>query len=108
MADKEKGLSSSQALAKYCAVDSLDVEDVKFCYNIDSFKRDIYRLVDLGANNERICKKVKAINEDFCRIKQTNVIKQEVSYTTTATGTPSSNNSNDSPPLRTKRGVIYI
>lgn len=69
LAAREAGLSVSQALGKFCSVETLETEDVKFCYNIDTIKKDIYRLLDLGANNDRVCKKVHTINSDFCRVR---------------------------------------
>ena len=58
--------SPSQALDRYCSLAHLPVDEQQFCYNIDSFKKDLGRVLDLGADERRVCKKVKAINFDFC------------------------------------------
>jgi hypothetical protein len=59
-------VSMSTALDKYCALKVLDVEDQQFCYNIDTMRGDINRLLDMGADETRVCKKVRSINPDFC------------------------------------------
>ncbi len=86
----KQGIAASNALEKYCSIPANDVEDEKFCYNVGTAKKDINRLLDLGASEERICKKVKSINAHFCTVK---MIKSE------RTGV----HVND----RFKRGVLY-
>lgn len=57
------------SLNSYCQLQTISVEDQKFCYNIDTIKGDLQRLLSLGANDDRICKKVKSVNPDFCVTK---------------------------------------
>lgn len=87
---KSQSIPMANALKKYCGMQSLEVEDEKFCYNTDTFKKDIDRLLGLNADEFRICKKVKSINPDFCQVKVATK-KEEFSI---------SQNS--------KRGIIYI
>ena len=72
-ASKELGvkqkISVVEALDKYCAIPSIEDGDAKFCYNIASLRTDVNRLLQLGANEFRVCKKVKSINPDFCTAK---------------------------------------
>ena len=89
---KAHTLPTSIALEKYCAVTNIEVEEQKFCYNIDNMKRDINKLLEYGADESRICKKINSINPDFCVIKQT---KPSV---------PAGIHINE----RYKRGIIYI
>jgi hypothetical protein len=65
----KQGISASIALEKFCSIPANNVEDEKFCYNVGTAKKDINRLLDLGASEERICKKVKSINPHFCTAK---------------------------------------
>ncbi len=62
----KQGISAASALDKYCTIATLEVDDLKFCYNIDTIKKDISRLLDMNADEYRVCKKVNAINPDFC------------------------------------------
>ena len=62
--------SVSDVLSRYCSLQTISVEDQKFCYDIENIKGEINRLLTLGASDERICRKVKAINPDFCRSKK--------------------------------------
>ena len=63
----KQGTSSTLALEQYCKIPSIEINDEKFCYDIGSIRKDIFRLMDLGADEFRICKKVKSINPDFCK-----------------------------------------
>ena len=56
------------------------MEEQQFCYNIDNFKRDLYRILDLGANEQRVCKKVMAINPHFCKIKKVSLNNNNKGY----------------------------
>lgn len=93
-AAKELGLkqsiTSSVALDKYCSIPSIEADDEKFCYNIATLKKDINRLLELGADEARICKKVKAINSDFCKSKTVKVERTGIQLNE-----------------RIKRGIIY-
>ena len=89
---KQSQIGVVEALEDYCKLQNINVEDQKFCYNIDTMKSDINRLLRLGADDDRICKKVKAVNPHFC------LSKTAKSEDTTAAYVPS----------RTKRGIIYI
>lgn len=64
-----QGIKNSEGFEKYCAIPTLDVDEQKFCYNTDTLRMDILRLLDLGADENRLCKKVKSINPDFCLVK---------------------------------------
>lgn len=64
-----QSIKNSEAFDKYCALSTLDVDEQKFCYNTDTLRKDILRLLDLGADESRLCKKVKTINPDFCLVK---------------------------------------
>ena len=86
----KQGITSAKALDKYCAIATLEVEDQKFCYNIDTIGKDISRLLEMGADEFRVCKKVSSINPDFCTVK---IVKS------TKTG----EQLND----RLKKGIIY-
>jgi hypothetical protein len=47
----------------------LPVDEQQFCYNAQGIQKDINRLLDLGANTNRICQKIQKINPDFCTTK---------------------------------------
>lgn len=87
----KQGISATAALDKYCEIETLSVEDQKFCYNTATIKKDLYRLMDMGADEYRVCKKVKAINSDFCKVMSTQVPRTGIQL-------------ND----RMKKGIIYI
>ena len=55
-------------LNSYCAVNSLEVADQKFCYNTENVRGELSRMLKLGADEYRICKKVRSMNPDFCRV----------------------------------------
>ncbi len=76
----------ADSLERYCKLDNLAVEDSKFCYDINTIQQEITRLLKFGASDERICKKLKAINPDFCITK---TVLQEKSFSR-------------------KKGIIYI
>ncbi len=42
------------------------MEDAKFCYDIDTIQMELKRLFDLGANDDRICRRVYSMNPHFC------------------------------------------
>lgn len=65
---KSKNINNAEALNKYCMVQGLSTEDQQFCYNIDSMKADIVRLLDLQADDKRICAKVYRVNPHFCTV----------------------------------------
>lgn len=107
----------SEALSKYCAVESLDVDHTKFCYNIDTIKKNLSRILDLGATNDRICKKVLAVNKDFCQSKQstsftgssdTASVLTTPSTSVDVTSDPADSSNTTTVPFKQKRGFIYI
>jgi hypothetical protein len=108
-------VSRSKAFEIYCNSDSIDVEDQKFCYNTDSFRKDIFRLMELGADEFRICKKIKSINSDFCQQKasrSSGITRFQVDVSERKILEESKNTSfttdlNNDPRYK-RRGVIYI
>ena len=84
-------LSTSKAFDNYCSLSKLEIEDLKFCYNTESIRNSLFRLFDFGADEFRICKRVKKENSDFCKVKIPKNSDQGVHF----------NN-------RLKRGIIYI
>lgn len=88
----KQGISATAALDLYCDIETLAVEEQKFCYNTATIKKDLYRLMDMGADEFRVCKKVRAINSDFCKVMTSPHIQR--------TGIQL----ND----RMKKGIIYI
>ena len=87
----KQGIAASTALERYCNIATLEVEDQKFCYDIATIGKDLYRLMELGADEYRICKRVKTINPHFCKMK-------------TAKSSKSGIQLNE----RNKKGIIYI
>ncbi len=63
----ENSLDAFKSYERYCSLRNLSVDDQQFCYNTDSVKNELLRLLDLGADENRVCKKVYQINPDFCR-----------------------------------------
>lgn len=61
--------SPSVSFDKYCALENIHVEEQQFCYDTNGIKNDVKRLLDLGAETDRICRKVKMTNADFCATK---------------------------------------
>ena len=61
--------SSSKYLDRYCSLKNLPVDEQKFCYNTDTIRRELIRLLDMGADEQRVCKKFYSINPDFCASK---------------------------------------
>ena len=61
------GDPATKSLDRYCNLESISVEEQQFCYNTQGFRSDILRMLDLGADENRICKKVHSINPDFCK-----------------------------------------
>jgi hypothetical protein len=98
---KDSTLSVTTALSKYCSIDTLNTEEMKFCYNIDTMKKDLFRLLEFGASNERVCQKVFSTNKDFCQVK----IKSTSNKDKTAAA---SSNSNNKKTPGHKKGLIYI
>jgi hypothetical protein len=66
LSQKDSTLSKASALQQYCQLPQLGVEDAKFCYDIDTIQKELKRLLDLGANEDRICRRVYAVNPHFC------------------------------------------
>jgi len=89
---RKQHLSVETSFEKFCLVSSLEVEEQKFCYNMDPLRLELNRLFKFGADDIRICKKIAAINSDFCRAKDTSK----------ATENPQLNSK------RKHRGIIYI
>jgi len=88
---KARNMKVSEALNLYCTLKELEVEDQKFCYNTENVRTNLNKLLDLGADEARVCKKVQAINPDFCKVMAKKVSPDGVRL-------------ND----RLIRGVIYI
>ena len=65
----KNNIPATSALDSYCEIQSLDTDDSKFCYNTANIRKELFRLIELGADEYRICQKVKSINSDFCKIK---------------------------------------
>ena len=61
------GPTNAEVFHRYCNISKLPVDERKFCYDTDSIRKEIYRLMDLGATEDRICRKVHKINPDFCK-----------------------------------------
>lgn len=75
---KDQGIPISAALDKVCRVTKdHDVEEQQFCYNIDTIRADLNRVLDLGAGEARACKKVKSINPHFCSLKDSSKNKNK-------------------------------
>jgi hypothetical protein len=87
----KQGIPATEAFDRYCDIANLEVEDQKFCYNTANVRRELFRLMELGADEYRVCKKVKSMNPDFCLVKA-------------AKPTNTGIHLND----RNKRGIIYI
>jgi hypothetical protein len=88
-----QGTSVIEAFEKYCMISDTSVQDQQFCYNVENMKKDIYRILALGADEFRVCKKLKAINPHFCPAVMTPK-RDQASHV----------HVNE----RLKRGVIYI
>lgn len=72
---KSRQEDAARMLTSYCQLtEQLQVEDQKFCYNIDNVRGELSRMLNLGADEFRVCRRVKAMNPDFCRVmaKKTN------------------------------------
>lgn len=61
--------SSANSFERYCSLNTLEVSEAKFCYDTDSFKKDMMKLFDFGADEKRICKRVFKENPNFCVLK---------------------------------------
>ena len=88
-------MKGGKALEKYCSLgESLEISDEKFCYDIDSMRSTLNRLLEFGATEERLCKRIKDTNPDFCSKKATNRMK-------------SVNSDGDPSNVRLNKGVIF-
>ncbi len=66
----KNNVKADVALDKYCKLTSLEVDEQRFCYNIETIKSDINRMLLMQADENRVCKKVNSINPDWCTVKQ--------------------------------------
>jgi len=83
MAKRDK-TKVSVAWEKYCRLgESLEIGEEKFCYDTANMKATLHRLLDFGAATDRICRKVRGTNPDFCRKGETR-IRREVAMDGTA------------------------
>lgn len=70
---------ATSVLSSYCQLSQqLEVEDAKFCYNIENVRGELNRMLNLGADEYRICKRVKAMNSDFCKVMGKKVNKEGI------------------------------
>lgn len=88
---KSRQVSSREAFESYCRVSNLQTDEQKFCYDTDSVRQELFRWFDLGMDELRICKKIKAINPDFCMTKIQKVVADVITLN-----------------KKQQRGVIYI
>lgn len=89
---------------KYCNVEQLEVDEKKFCYNVENVMGTLGRALDLGADEHRFCHKVMKMNPDFCT-RKTNNNKDQKIKTNANTGVSSDGVIRNE---RLKRGIIYI
>ena len=84
------------------------MDEQKFCYDIENIQISINRLLDLGADEFRICRKIKSINPDFCVTTKmsSHEIKDNSDDIDISYKSKVENNSTISV-KNTKRGVIY-
>ena len=61
------------ALNSYCSLTNIEVAEQKFCYNTENVRGELSRMIKLGADEHRICKRVRAMNPDFCNVMSTKV-----------------------------------
>ena len=95
---------ASKALEKYCTLgSSLSTEEQQFCYNTENVRGDLNRMLDMGADETRVCKKVRSMNPDFCVSKSSRRTDgaKEGHKATSSTGSGGDRS-------RSKRGIIYI
>lgn len=59
--------SASKAFERYCGLKTLDTSEQKFCYDVAPLKQELHRLLDVGIDAKRLCKKINKINPDFCK-----------------------------------------
>jgi hypothetical protein len=64
---KKQGGKVSDAYSRYCKLKTLDTSEEKFCYDLEPLHKEVFRILDLGADASRVCKKVKSINAEFCK-----------------------------------------
>ena len=88
----------SDSLERYCELKTLETEEAQFCYNIDTFKMALNKVLNVGADEYRVCKKVKAMNPDFCSGGKTKKREEKIN------NKPNVVHLNE----RHKRGIIYI
>jgi hypothetical protein len=74
----------------------LSTDEKKFCYNIESIVGEIVRLIDMNADEHRVCKKVYSVNSDFCRAKNATTVSEQMKSQGLSTT------------RRSQVGVIYI
>jgi hypothetical protein len=99
---------ASKALEKYCSLGaSLSTEEQQFCYNTENVRGDLNRLLDMGADESRVCKKVRAMNPDFCVSKSSRRATTDGNAAKDAKS-PSSSTASGGDRTRSKRGIIYI
>ena len=92
--------SDQDIFIRYCKLSKLPVEEKKFCYDTETSRKEIFRLLDLGADDKRICRKIKKINPDFCNSSQGQVNVDNSGAADRAPSTQQTKNFT--------RGVIYI
>mmetsp|Transcript_24530 Transcript_24530/g.24771 ORF Transcript_24530/g.24771 Transcript_24530/m.24771 type:complete len:130 (-) Transcript_24530:64-453(-) len=68
---KADSVLPSKSMDRFCSLPTIDVEEQQLCYNIEPFKRDIIRILDVGADESRLCKKIKSVNSNFCSLAST-------------------------------------
>lgn len=61
------------ALNSYCSLTTIEVAEQKFCYNTENVRGELSRMIKLGADEYRICKRVRAMNPDFCNVMSSKV-----------------------------------
>lgn len=67
--DMRSGLLA--AFLKYCALSSLDDSERKFCYNSESMREELLRMMTLTDDPQRVCAKFRRQNSDFCETDKT-------------------------------------
>ncbi len=95
---------ASVSYDRYCSLSSITVDETQFCYNTNGLKAEIHRMLDLGAKPERICKKVRSVNPDFCTTKESDFISFAIENPDSEALSALSNSTN----FKAKRGFIYI
>jgi hypothetical protein len=57
-----------ESLISYCELENIATEEQQLCYNISTFYNELKRLLMLGVDDQRLCKKVHSMNPDFCKV----------------------------------------